>query len=561
MVFDPSALPGDNPVGNSSATTKIEIWKSASGISDADFSLLATVADATNGNPYNALDSPVISGQLYIYKARRLDQSTGLYSLWSPLAFVNGPFPRGTNVANTIVNSGMQAKASIGIETSPAQLVKATKAIELVSLNINGGIKRIDSKAIRNHPGIPRVVNGPSDYTGNITVEITPESFDEIASMYFGATSNTAVAAPAAPAAPTIAVVGTAGAVTYTYTVYATSSQGDSAASAAGTTTTGNATLSATNYNTVTWVPVQGAVSYKVLRGTAIIATGVQTLSLNDTGLASLGTYVAPAAPTGYQNAWNAGVAKTTATVAVQYGNSNLVRAFGGVGGNKMSIKFATKASEPLTASLDVEALTEINGMTLASLGLDVATYDPLPGYGIDSYCTAQIGGAIADAESFDVSFDRGLLEKRVLNGFAGPLANYLGSGKHKLTATLFFSSDAEKQRFYGVSVASGTSYAQGNKINVFPVTLTVTNPVNGAGVVNQFIIYCPTATYITVKEEIKGKTGIMQMVEIVPLLDPVTGTDIQLLMVNSRTATSIIPASPILVTGYNGGVINPISN
>ena len=71
----------------------------------------------------------------------------------------------------------------------------------------------------------------------------------------------------AAPSAPTVTNVGTAGVTTYSYTITAVSATGgESTASTAGTTATGNATLSSTNYNAITWTPVAGAVSYKVYR-------------------------------------------------------------------------------------------------------------------------------------------------------------------------------------------------------------------------------------------------------------------------------------------------------
>jgi hypothetical protein len=59
-----------------------------------------------------------------------------------------------------------------------------------------------------------------------------------------------------APSAPTIAPQGTAGTTTYNYEITAKNSLGQTTASAVGTTTTGNATLSSTNYNLITWPAV-----------------------------------------------------------------------------------------------------------------------------------------------------------------------------------------------------------------------------------------------------------------------------------------------------------------
>jgi len=101
------------------------------------------------------------------------------------------------------------------------------------------------------------------------------------------------------PSAPAVAPIGTTGSTNYSYTVTAVSaSGGETTASPAGSTASGNATLNATNYNTISWTPVAGAASYKVYRTvasgtspttTGLIATTANTL-LWDTGLAASGS-------------------------------------------------------------------------------------------------------------------------------------------------------------------------------------------------------------------------------------------------------------------------------
>jgi hypothetical protein len=111
---------------------------------------------------------------------------------------------------------------------------------------------------------------------------------------------NIAAVALATPATPIATVVGTAGATTISYKIVArsgsyTTATGHTAASAAVTVTTANATLSATNYINLVWQPVVGAVSYDVYRtatnGTAPTTTGligntVSAQGFQDTGLA-----------------------------------------------------------------------------------------------------------------------------------------------------------------------------------------------------------------------------------------------------------------------------------
>jgi len=99
------------------------------------------------------------------------------------------------------------------------------------------------------------------------------------------------------PTGVTVTNVGTAGATTYAYAVCAVDALGTTLATAA-TTTTGNATLSATNYNTVDWEPVDDATSYRVYRTSGGATQGLigtttdPTVTLDDTGLAGGGESV-----------------------------------------------------------------------------------------------------------------------------------------------------------------------------------------------------------------------------------------------------------------------------
>lgn len=116
----------------------------------------------------------------------------------------------------------------------------------------------------------------------------------------------------AAPGTPTVTTSGTAGTTSYTYKITAVSPNGVySAESTGGTISTGNATLSGTNYNHITWSAVTGAVQYIIDRtaaaGTpstlgiigAFSATpgSSPTYAFNDTGLAAT-AYAAVTTPT-----------------------------------------------------------------------------------------------------------------------------------------------------------------------------------------------------------------------------------------------------------------------
>lgn len=92
-------------------------------------------------------------------------------------------------------------------------------------------------------------------------------------------------AALATPGAPTVTPIGTTGAQAYSYRIVARNSSGVTLAGTAGTTATGNATLSATNYNQVTWTAVPGAESYDVYgrtAGTELFIANTTATTYND---------------------------------------------------------------------------------------------------------------------------------------------------------------------------------------------------------------------------------------------------------------------------------------
>lgn len=101
------------------------------------------------------------------------------------------------------------------------------------------------------------------------------------------------------PDAPTVTPHGTAGVITWTYKVVArnTLTERFSAVSTGGTTTIGNATLTTTNYNIISWEAVDDANIYDVYRTTAGgtpatlgLIGSTFGLIFNDTGVAGDGT-------------------------------------------------------------------------------------------------------------------------------------------------------------------------------------------------------------------------------------------------------------------------------
>ena len=111
------------------------------------------------------------------------------------------------------------------------------------------------------------------------------------------------------PNAPLVSAQGTTGATTYTYLIVARNSTGTTEASPTTSITNGNAALSGSNFNQLTWTAVPYADSYDVYRTvggatTGKIVSATAALTANDTGLAGDSTTAATVNTSGVTNAF-----------------------------------------------------------------------------------------------------------------------------------------------------------------------------------------------------------------------------------------------------------------
>lgn len=118
---------------------------------------------------------------------------------------------------------------------------------------------------------------------------------------------------------PVITNGGTAGSTSYTYKIAAATIHGETALGTSGATSTGNATLSATNYNIITIPAVTNAVNFNIYKyngstydyiATVPAAASGNTV-FNDTGLAALSNGAVAANTTG----WMINLAATSTNV------------------------------------------------------------------------------------------------------------------------------------------------------------------------------------------------------------------------------------------------------
>ena len=94
----------------------------------------------------------------------------------------------------------------------------------------------------------------------------------------------------ASPTIIQVTVVGTPGVTAYTYTITSVTGRGEAPNVGAGATATGNATLSSTNYNQISWVGITGALSYNIYKfvgGVYLLIGNTTASTFPDTGQAT----------------------------------------------------------------------------------------------------------------------------------------------------------------------------------------------------------------------------------------------------------------------------------
>lgn len=172
-------------------TVYVEV--STSGYSDADFSPLT---DYTETAPFQYDHSPVTPGQLYIYRARRLNTDTGLYSAWA-YAFARAPYPIRTPHpmldTQEVYTSGDE-RFFVAIEPFNGVPTKAQYRAELVSGSPSNELQRRYSRQKRaaktnRRTGVKGTINYTlPGYTFEIRAEGATIAFLSAAMKYDGTT-------------------------------------------------------------------------------------------------------------------------------------------------------------------------------------------------------------------------------------------------------------------------------------------------------------------------------------------------------------------------------------
>lgn len=189
----------------------------------------------------------------------------------------------------TFTASGAVA-GTVTLTPNEGTIIQAGTPITSANLNnLENGVAGVDSRLATVEAGYLNK-NGNGQINGDLGLNIAPTyGLHQLG----GSQRNQALTNPSAPG---VSTVGATGSSSYTYYIVANDGNGGKTLVSAGTTiATANATLSASNYNKITWSAIPGAQSYDVLKADTghSIALGVTGTSFNDTGVSS-SAYTAP---------------------------------------------------------------------------------------------------------------------------------------------------------------------------------------------------------------------------------------------------------------------------
>jgi len=204
-------------------------------------------------------------------------------------------------------------------------------------------------------------------------------------------------------AAPTVTPTG-GSASTWAYKIVARMSNATAAASSAGQTTTGGATLSGTVYNTVTWAAVAGATSYDVYRTTSASSpstTGYVANILASSSTSGTYTYVdtgdagdsrtAPTANT--TSALEAPKCFDISVIGLAAVQSTTITNGGTVGSTAYSYSVSAVTAAGTENGTAAAASTATGNATLDSTNYNIITWAPVPGaISYNVYRTASAG-------------------------------------------------------------------------------------------------------------------------------------------------------------------------
>jgi hypothetical protein len=167
-----------------------------------------------------------------------------------------------------------------GIEPRPGTedygTSSGSKVVGLFGMYLSGGTRQFLRYATGINNKLQKYVSGTPTDVGSATFDAsarmtfvqardTVYGFNGVDALWkYDGTTITQYSALTTPTGLTVTPTGTTGSTSYSYRVSAVNAIGETLACVSVATTTGNATLSATNYNAITWSAVSGATGYNI---------------------------------------------------------------------------------------------------------------------------------------------------------------------------------------------------------------------------------------------------------------------------------------------------------
>ena len=269
---------------------------------------ISTITNGLNSSGTNAGKALVVQGR-YVYIADRLSARLAVFDVSNPNdpRFVGAT--GGVALLNTLAINGRYAYstgqfASLAIFDLGGAYVQQFQSggAQIGTLAVDGSQSIGGDSSLQGSltVGSNTVLNGNLGVSGNAILQGS-------LSLGNGILGGLTLTQIARPPAPSLNRVGAAGSTSYSYAVAAIGASGGSTlASVPATITNANATLSATNYVTIGWNAIPGAVGYNIYRtssagtpnSTGLIGTTTFT-GFSDTGIAA--TTPAPSSDTSGQ--------------------------------------------------------------------------------------------------------------------------------------------------------------------------------------------------------------------------------------------------------------------
>jgi hypothetical protein len=193
-------------------------------------------------------------------------------------------------------------------------------------------------------------------------------------------------------------------------------------------------------------------------------------------------------------------------------------------------------------------ALNSLHRYTLTEAGLNVALTDNLNAFSMIDCAFVIDGVETEDAKSVTFNANRNARAKGALRRKRGVSRHTPSISDLSFAVSLFHTSDAFKQKYFGQSVAQASHYGATCKIVYVDVSLEFeTCPIAAGDLPYEFGVRFPKASIDADDNDVPGPDEIMEAVTLVPNFDAATGSDAILWLVNDMKLSDImVPSSAI---------------